>query len=95
MHVNPLVTQQLHASSTMLPAAPIFPEQGSRANLERVQQHTHPAWFRGSATMPLTLLAELTTSTVADASGVDQSQAPISFPALFGRMESLPSWTMQ
>ena len=60
-----------------------------------MQQHTHPAWLQRGATMPLALLAHLTTSTVADASRIHQTQAPISLPALFGRREGLPSRATQ
>ncbi len=68
----------------MLPATPILPEQGSRPNLERMQQQADPARLRRGATMPLTLLSQGTRSTLAHLCRVDQTQAAISLTALFG-----------
>src|SRR5207247_9035790 len=68
----------------MLPATPSLPEQGSRPNLERMQQQADPARLRRGAAMPLTLLAQGTRATLADLCRVDQAQAAISLMALFG-----------
>src|SRR6266849_2507803 len=87
--LNPLVAQQAHAGSAMLPATPILPEQGSRPNRVRMQEQADPARLRRGVTMPLTLLSQGTRSTLADASRVDQTQAAISLTALFGCREHL------
>ncbi len=87
--LNPLVAQQAHAGSAMLPATPITPEQGSRPNRERMQQQADPARLRRGAAMPLTLLSQGTRATLAEPSRVDQTQAAISLTALFGCTERL------
>ncbi len=40
-HLDVLITHKLHTGASMLSAAPVTPEEGSRANNERVEQHTH------------------------------------------------------
>ena len=75
----------------MLSATPILPEQRSSSHLEWMQQDTDPARFCGLPAMPLALLSQRTTSTLTDASGIDQAQASIAFSALFGRRERLRS----
>ena len=37
LHFEALVAQELHARASMLPTAPVLPEQGSRTDEERVQ----------------------------------------------------------
>src|SRR6266567_995396 len=76
--LTPLVAQQAHAGSAMLPATPITPEQGSRPNLQRMQQQADPARLRRGVAMPLALLSQGTRSTLAEPSRVDQTQAAIS-----------------
>src|SRR5438034_1980432 len=75
----------------MLPATPILPEQGSRPNLERMQQQADPARLRRGVAMPLTLLAQGTRSTLAHLCRVDQAQAAISLMALVGCMKRCPA----
>ncbi len=89
--LNLLVAQQTQAGSAMLPATPIFPEQGSRPHLERMQQQADPARLRCGAAMPLTLLSQGTRSTLAHLRRVDQAQAAISLTALFSSRERLIS----
>jgi len=81
LHVNRLLAQQLHASSAMLPPAPILPENGLWANDERMQQHAHLARFRGDAAHPLTLFTQRAGATTADAGCIDHTQASIDFSA--------------
>src|SRR5207249_11194604 len=70
-------------------------EHRSRGDCHWMQQQTDPAGlFRGSA-MPLALLAQPTGATLADASGIEHAQAPISFPAPFLRKEARASRTAQ
>jgi hypothetical protein len=57
LHLDVLIMHQLHAGSSMLSAAPVTPEERSRANDERVEQHTHLARFARGFAIPLTLLA--------------------------------------
>src|SRR5262245_37436295 len=42
-YVNALVAQELSAGSTMLPTAPVMPEQGLRTDLEGMQEHADAA----------------------------------------------------
>jgi hypothetical protein len=46
-----------------------------------MQQHAHLAGFRGSAAIPLTLFPQGTGTTIADAGGIDHTQAAIGFLA--------------
>ena len=73
-----LLAEQAHAGSTMLSATPILPEQGSRPNLERMQQQADPARLRRGVAMPLALLSQGTRSRLPEPSRVDQTQAAIS-----------------
>ena|SRR5260370_832056 len=41
LDLHALVTKQLHARTSMEPTTPIFPEQRSRTDNERMQEHTH------------------------------------------------------
>lgn len=79
LHLHPLVTKQVDASTPMLPAAPVTPEQGSHPNFEGVQQHAHLERLRSSAALPLALLPQRTRTTTADAGSIHDAQAPVSF----------------
>src|SRR5258708_4735946 len=79
----------------MLPATPVFPEQGSRPHPERMQQQADPARLRRGAAMPLTLLSQGTRSTLAHLCCVDQAQTAIGLTALFGSRERLVGGTAQ
>jgi len=78
-----LVAQELHASTPMGSAAGEAPEKGSNTNLERMQQHTHLARPGRRTAIPLTLLAQFTGTTPADAGSIHQEQAPVDFSTLF------------
>ncbi len=80
-HLDVLVSHELHAGAPVLSAAGVAPEQRCGTHPERMQQHTHLARLRGSATIPLTLLAQGTGTTIADAGGIDHTQASIGFLA--------------
>ena len=53
-----LISQELHASPTMPSAERVSPQQGSRSDRERKQEHTHLTRLRGCIAQPLTLLAQ-------------------------------------
>jgi hypothetical protein len=93
--LHPLVAQQGHAGATIKPSTPILPEQGSRSNPERMQQHTDLARLRGRAAIPLALLAQRTGTTAANAGSIHHAQAPIGFSAVFMRDELLVSGATQ
>lgn len=95
MDINSLVTQQVHASSPMLSATPVLPEEGLRADLERMQEDADATWFLGIAAMPLTLFAHSTAPTEADASRIHQRQAAIGLAALLGGTQQLSNWAAQ
>ena len=65
-HFEALAAQELHTRASMLPTAPVLPEQGSRTDEERVQQHAHSTGLGGSPPMPLTLFAQGPGETTAD-----------------------------
>jgi hypothetical protein len=78
--LHSLVAQQAHTGSAMLPASPITPSQGSRPNLERMQQHADLArLYRGFA-LPLTLFAERARAATANTGCIHHSQTSVSAP---------------
>ena len=95
LHLHPLTAQQLDAGASMLSATPIEPEERSRTDDERVEQHTHLARLFGGAALPLTLLAQRTGTATADAGCIHQAQTPIGFWASLVRMKRLPCWATQ
>ena len=94
-HFNSLVTEQLDAGAPIHSPAPIVPEQGGKADNMRMQKHTDLARLFGGAPIPLALLTQLTGTTIANAGGIHQPQAPISLlpPLLEG--ERAACWTAQ
>src|SRR5579875_3657329 len=78
-----LITYQLHTSSPMLPAAPVIPEERRSCDREGMQQDTDLSRLCGGSAIPLTLLAQGTGPTTANAGSIDDAQAPIGFSALF------------
>ncbi len=80
-HLDVLLTHKLHTGASMLSAAPVTPEEGSRANNERVEQHTHLARFASGFAIPLTLLAQRTGAATVDAGRIHHAQASIAFLA--------------
>ena len=91
-HLKALVSHELHTGTPVFSAAPIAPEQRGRADDEWMQKHTHLAGLRGSAAIPLTLLAQRTGTTAANAGGVDHTQTPIGFLAPLVCRKGLIGW---
>ena len=79
----------------MLSAAPVPPEERSRADIEGMEQETHPARMPGGLPVPLTLLTQGIRTTCANAGFIDDAQTAISFPAPFGCREARSSRTAQ
>ncbi len=94
-HLQVLVTKQLHTRPSMLPPAPILPEDGERSDDQWMQEYTHLARLRGGAAIPLTLVAQGTGTATADAGPIDDAQGSVSFSALFMRDQLLVSGTPQ
>ncbi len=94
-HLSPLVAEQAHAGATMLPATPIFPEQGRRSRLERMQQDADLARLARFAAIPLALLAQRTGTTTANARSIHHAQAPIGFSTPLMSRERLACWVPQ
>src|SRR5260221_12667293 len=65
LNVPPLMGQQIHAGSSMVPSAPILPKNGLWSNHERMQEYAYLARLRGGAAIPLALLTQRTGTTVA------------------------------
>src|SRR5215471_7965708 len=91
--LQPLVAQQAHAGSAMLPAAPITPSQGSRPNQERMQQHADLARLGRGAALPLTLVAERARAATANTGCIHHSQTSVSFLTPLLDSKRLPCWT--
>src|SRR5258708_61165 len=79
LYLDALMAQQLHARTSVVPTAPVTPEHRFRPDDERMQEHTHLARLGGGVAIPLTLLAQGTGTTTADAGRIDHAQAPIGF----------------
>ena len=94
-YLDALVSHEFQTSAPVLSAAPIAPEQRGRTNLERMQQHTDLARFGRRRAIPLTLLAQGTGTTTADAGRIDHAQTPIGFLAPFVDRKGLLGWTAQ
>ncbi len=95
MYLNSLVTHQVHARPPMIPTAPVIPEERRIPDNERMQEDAHLARLLGGAALPLTLLAQRTGTTTADAGSIHHAQAPIGFSALFVRDQLLVSGAPQ
>lgn len=67
VHLGALVSHELHTSASVRSAAPIPPEEWGRTNLEWMQQHAHLARLCRRTAIPLTLLAQRTRTTTANA----------------------------
>lgn len=78
-----LIPHQLHTGSSMLPTAPVLPEERRCCDREGMQQNTDLARFCSGSAIPLALLAQATGPTTANAGSIDHAQAAISFPTVF------------
>src|SRR5260221_1161849 len=93
--LHALVTKQLHACTSMEPTTPIFPEQRSRTDNERMQEHTHLTRLGGSAAIPLTLLAQGAETATADTVCIVHTQTPVGLPAPLGCRKRLARLTAE
>jgi len=89
------MAQELYARTSVVPTAPVTPEQGCRTEDEWMQEHAHLARLRSSAAIPLTLVAQETGTTTANAGCVDHAQASIGFLAPFVNHKGLIGRTAQ
>ena len=93
LDLDALRAHQLDACPAVRATTPVTPSDGLRADDKRMQKHADLARLLGGAALPLALLAQRTGTTTADAGGIHQSQAPISFlPPLLER-ERAACWT--
>jgi hypothetical protein len=82
LDLDTLRTQQLDARPSVGSTTPVAPEQRCRPDDKGMQKHTHLARFRGSAAIPLTLLAQGAGTTTAECRPHTPSrQAPIGLSA--------------
>jgi hypothetical protein len=56
-HLDALMSHELHTGAPMFPSAGVAPEERSRTNGKRMQQHADLARFGCGAAVPLTLVA--------------------------------------
>ena len=90
-HLDVLIAHKLHTGASMLSPAPVTPEQGSRANDERVEQHTHLTRFASGFAIPLTLLAQRIGAAAVETGCIHHAQASIAFNAPLVRTKGLRS----
>src|SRR5712692_11176222 len=76
-YLDTLMAHQLDARPSVEPTAPVAPEHRLRPDDERMQQHADLARFGGRAPIPLTLLAQRTGATTANAGCIHHAQATI------------------
>jgi hypothetical protein len=88
-NVHTLGTHQLQTGASVFSATPISPEEWREANRERMEQQANPPWLDRGLPMPLTLGAAYAAAAIADSGTVEDTQAAIRFPALFGGMQHL------
>jgi hypothetical protein len=81
LHVHSLGVHKLDAGPSIAPATPITPQQRSRANHERMQQHADLARLFGGMALPLTLLTQRTGAATAHTGSIHHPQASIGFRA--------------
>ena len=79
----------------MYSATPVLPEKRLNPDAEGMQEHADLTWLCCGVAIPLTLLAQPTGTTTADAGAIHHSQAPIGFSALLMREQGLVSRTAQ
>ena len=94
-HLDALRSHQLHTGTPVFSAAPISPEHRCGTHLERMQQHTHLARLGGHAAIPLTLLAQRTRATVANAGCIHQAQTAIGLATPLLDPKRLPCGTAE
>lgn len=90
-HFEALVPHELHAGTPMFFPAPISPEDRGRTNLEPMQQHAHLARLCRRSAIPLTLVAQRTRTTTANAGSIHNTQTAIDLSALLMRDQHAPS----
>ena len=95
LDLDALMAQELYACTSVVPTAPVAPEQGHRADSERMQEYAHLARLRSSTAIPLTLVAQEAGATTANAGSIHDAQAPIGFSAMFLDTKRSPGWTAQ
>jgi len=50
-----MLAMQTEARSPLVPSGPVSPEERSRTDEQRMEQHTHLAWFACGVAVPLAL----------------------------------------
>lgn len=95
LDAHPLLAHQLHASSSVLPSAPVAPEDGQRPESEGMQEHADLSRFGGRVAVPLTPLTQKARATRANAGSIDDAQAPIGLSSPFMGTKRLSCGTAQ
>lgn len=95
VHLDPLVSHELHTGASVLSPAPRPPEQRRGTRLERMEQDTDPTWLRGCFPVPLTLFAQRAAAIIAHPGAIEHAQTAIGFAALLGGVQRLASRTGQ
>lgn len=88
-----LMAQKLDAGPSMRPSTPVTPEERRGTSGQWMEQHADLARLLRGLPLPLTLLAERTGPTTADAGSIRHAQAAIGFSALLLDTKLLLGWT--
>lgn len=72
-----MLAMQTDTRPSLVPSAPVSPEQRSRSHLQGMEQDAHLARFGRCAPTPLTLLPQQTRTAVANARPIDDPQTAI------------------
>src|SRR6266699_2013185 len=94
-HVDTLMSHELHTGAPVRSATPVAPEKRSLPDDERMQEDAHLARLCRRPAIPLTLFAQRTRATAANAGRIDHAQTPIGFPASLLGVKRLSCWTAE
>src|SRR5258708_25270334 len=86
---------QTQTGPSVVPSAPVSPEQRSRSHRQRMEQDAHLARFGRWAPTPLTLLPQQTRTAVANARPIDDPQTAIAFSTVLMRDQDVACWASQ
>jgi hypothetical protein len=95
LDLDALMTQELDAGPPMNLSTPITPEKRLTPQSKRVQQDTHLARLVCGASLPLALRTFRARATIANAGGIDHTEAAPHFSTSFMGDQHVACWTTQ
>jgi len=93
--LDALARDELHARPPMNSSTPVTPEKRFTPDGERMQQDAHLARLLRGASLPLALRTFRAGATIANAGGIDHTEAAIRFSTSFMGDQHVACWTAQ